>query len=392
MKKFSSVEVLENEKADQDVSVAINYFETVIRILAMIALLFIFLVGIKVLTSGIKSMGGGFAKTLFDLTDNPMMSLLSGILATSLLQSSSTTTSIIVGLVSGGALTVPGAIPMIMGANLGTSVTNTIVSLAYVKDTDSFKKSFAAATVHDFFNVLSVAIILPLELMTGFISKMATDWAHGLYGNIAGYKFSSPLKASIKPFAKSSKIFVTETLGLSGNAAGGALMFFGAIITIFALTSIVKVMKKVVENNKGQIIEKLLSKNPYAAIAFGALLTISVQSSSITTSLLVPMAGTGILSLYSIFPVTIGANIGTTTTALLASMTGNVAGLSIALVHFIFNVVGTLIWFPSQKMRRVPLLLAEKLAELSSERKYIGLLYIACVFFIIPLSFVFVLK
>ena len=89
MKKFSSAEVLESEKADQDVSVAINYFETVIRILAMIALLFIFLVGIKVLTAGIKSMGGGFAQTLFDLTDNPMMSLLSGILATSLLQSSS---------------------------------------------------------------------------------------------------------------------------------------------------------------------------------------------------------------------------------------------------------------------------------------------------------------
>ena len=71
------------------------------------------------------------------------MSLLSGILATSLLQSSSTTTSIIVGLVSGGALTIQGAIPMIMGANLGTSVTNTIVSLAYLKDPKSFKQSFS---------------------------------------------------------------------------------------------------------------------------------------------------------------------------------------------------------------------------------------------------------
>ena len=232
------------------------------------------------------------------------MSLLSGILATSLLQSSSTTTSIIVGLVSGGALSLPGAVPMIMGANLGTSVTNTIVSLAYIKDTKSFKKSFAAATVHDFFNVLSVAILLPIELATGFMSKLAISWANGLYGNISGFKFGSPLKAAIKPIAKSAKVLVTDTFGFTGNAAGGALIFLGGLVTILALSSIVKVMKKVVENNKGQIIEKLLSKNPYAAILFGALLTISVQSSSITTSLLIPMAGTGILTF--ILPVTIG--------------------------------------------------------------------------------------
>ena len=119
------------------------------------------------------------------------------------------------------------------------------------------------------------------------------------------------------------------------------------------------------------IIEKLLSKNPYTAILFGTLLTISVQSSSITTSLLVPMAGAGLLSLGSILPVTIGANIGTTTTALLASLTGNVAGLSIALVHFIFNILGTLIWFPSQKMRRLPIYLSETLAHHAAERKYI---------------------
>ena len=219
------------------------------------------------------------------------------------------------------------------------------------------------------------------------MSKLALSWANGLYGNISGFKFGSPLKAAIKPIAKSAKVLVTDTFGFTGNAAGGALIFLGGLVTILALSSIVKVMKKVVENNKGQIIEKLLSKNPYAAILFGALLTISVQSSSITTSLLIPMAGTGILSLYYIFPVTIGANIGTTTTALLASLTGNVAGLSIALVHFIFNILGTLIWFPSQRMRKVPLLLAETLCHYSSKRKYVGLIYVGMMFFVIPLSF-----
>ena len=377
---------IETNQTTQEVNQATDL---ILRVLSVVLLLFIFLVGIKILTSGIKFMGGGFAKTLFNFTDNPIMSLLSGILATSLLQSSSTTTSIIVGLVSGGALTIQGAIPMIMGANLGTSVTNTIVSLAYLKDPKSFKQSFSAATIHDFFNILSVLVILPIELMTGFIGKLASSWAISLYGNVSGYKFSSPLKAAIKPFAKSSKAFVIDTLGLTGNAAGSALILLGAVLTIFALTMIVKVMKKVVENNKGQIIEKLLSKNPYAAVLFGTLLTISVQSSSITTSLLVPMAGAGLLSLGSILPVTIGANIGTTTTALLASLTGNVAGLSIALVHFIFNILGTLIWFPSQKMRRLPIYLSETLAHHAAERKYIGFLYVGIVFFVLPLTCVF---
>ena len=313
--------------------------ETIGRILTLIALLFAFLVGVKILTSGIKMMGGGFAQTLFDVTSNPLLSLLSGMLATALLQSSSTTTSIIVGLVSGGALSLGGAVPMIMGANLGTSVTNTLVSLAYLKDKNSFQRSFAAATVHDFFNILSVLVLLPLELATGILEKLATSASTFLYGSMTGMTYSSPLKAAIKPFAKSAKVFMTQTLGLEGNAAGIGLMLLGAGVTIMALTTVVKVMKVVIERNKGDIIEKLLAKNPYTAIIFGGVVTFCVQSSSITTSLLVPMAGSGLLTLASILPVTLGANLGTTTTALLAALTGNSAGLAIALVHFFFNIL-----------------------------------------------------
>ena len=364
--------------------------ETVKRIVTVIFLLFAFLVGVKILTSGIKLMGGGFAQTLFDVTSNPLLSLLSGMLATALLQSSSTTTSIIVGLVSGGALNLAGAIPMIMGANLGTSVTNTLVSLAYLKDKESFQRSFAAATVHDFFNILSVLVLLPLELATGILEKLATTISGFLYGNIAGMTFSSPLKAAIKPIAKTAKGFITQTLGLEGNAAGIGLMLLGAGLTIIALTTVVKVMKVVIERNKGDIVEKLLAKNPYTAILFGGVVTFCVQSSSITTSLLVPMAGSGLLTLASILPVTLGANIGTTTTALLAALTGNGAGLAIALVHFFFNILGILIWFPIEKMRRTPIILSTKLAELAGKNKMIGFAYIAVVFFGLPLIGVFI--
>ena len=129
--------------------------DLIIRVISVIALLFIFLVGIKVLGSSFKMMGGGFAKGLINVTSNPILGLFSGMFATVLIQSSSVTTSLIVGLVASGALPLTGAIPMIMGANLGTSVTNSLVSLGYIKNQKHFRDAFAAATVHDFFNILT---------------------------------------------------------------------------------------------------------------------------------------------------------------------------------------------------------------------------------------------
>ena len=323
-------------------------------------------------------------------TDQPFVSLMAGMLATVLFQSSSVTTSIIVGLVSAGTLSITGAVPMIMGANLGTSVTNTLVSLGYVKDTKNFKKAFAAATVHDFFNILSVAIILPLELMTGFIEKMAVYSSSLLYGSVAGFKYKSPIKAAIKPPVKAMKGFVLDTFGT--DISGVVMMILAGVIIIAALGFIVKTMKVLVESHKGELINNLLSKNAYGSILFGIVLTISVQSSSITTSLLIPMAGSGLLNLKAIYPITIGANIGTTATAMIAALTGNAAGLSIALVHLFFNLIGTMIFFPIERMRNIPIKMAEMLAESIEKTRLIGFGYIGFVFFALPISMIFAMR
>jgi len=355
------------------------------RFISVVLLLYFFLVGVKLLGGSFKMMGSGFATSLLDVTHNPILALFSGMLATVLIQSSSVTTSIIVGLVASGTLPLGGAIPMVMGANLGTSVTNSLVSLGYLKNKQHFKKAFAAATIHDFFNILTVLIMLPLELATGFLENSATALAAALYGNASGVTYSSPIKASIKPVAKAVQVFVTETLGFQSTLGGIVMMVISFVFMI------VKIMKVLIESNKGEIIENLLSKNGYVSIFFGMLLTIAVQSSSITTSLLVPMAGAGALSLRSILPVTIGANIGTTATALLAALTGNVTGLAIALVHLLFNVAGLLIWFVHPKMREIPLKLCEGLANLTLRNRFNGLAYVLCVFFIIPLLLILIL-
>ena len=160
-------------------------YNAILRIIGVFCALYLFLVGIKGLSMGIKYLGEDFAKTVLTTTSNPFIGLFIGILATTLFQSSSTTTSLIVGMVSGGALTISGAVPMIMGANIGTTVTNTVVSIGYVNRDNEFRRAFSAATIHDFFNLLSVIILFPLEIAFGIIEKSAMGLGKLLFGTIS---------------------------------------------------------------------------------------------------------------------------------------------------------------------------------------------------------------
>ena len=156
---------------------------TPVRSVLVVALLYLFLAGIKLLESGIKGLGKGFTDSLFENVSNPVAALFVGILATVLVQSSSVTTATIVVLVAEGTIPVEAAIPMIMGANIGTTVTNTLVALANLRNTEGFRRAFAAATMHDFFNVIAVVIILPLELLTGFLESSASWLARLVSGS-----------------------------------------------------------------------------------------------------------------------------------------------------------------------------------------------------------------
>ncbi len=361
--------------------------ELVFRILTALLLMYIFLVGVKCLSGGLKLMGDDFARSLFNVTVNPFTGLMVGMLATVLFQSSSVTTSIIVGLVSAGTISVGGAVPMIMGANLGTSVTNSIVSLGYARNKDNFKRAFAAATVHDFFNILTVMVLLPIELATGFIEKASTVTAGMLFGSSVGGSFSSPIKAAVKPVVKAFETFAIGTFG--ETSAGLTMIVIAAILIVVALSMIVKVMGKIVAEQEGQILDKIFANNSYTAMIFGVCATIAAQSSSITTALLIPLAGSGLLSIKSIYPVTVGANIGTTATALLAALTGNVAGLAIAIVHLMFNLLGTLLFFVVPFTRQIPIACAEALAGSIDRTKVIGFGYVAMVFFVLPISMIY---
>lgn len=150
-----------------------------IRWLGAVVMLYLLVCAVKVIGDGFGLITGDQAEGMFEFATNPFVGLAIGILGTVLMQSSSTTTAITVGLVAGG-LPVEIAVPMIMGANVGTTITNTLASLANVGRKDMFRRSFAAATVHDVFNLLAIVIILPLELLTGFLARTAGAFADSL--------------------------------------------------------------------------------------------------------------------------------------------------------------------------------------------------------------------
>ncbi len=356
--------------------------------IAVAALLFIFLLGVNGLGDAFKSLGGGLLDSFFAATENPFMGLIVGILATTLMQSSSVTTSLIVGLVAApeNPLPLANAVPMIMGANIGTTVTNTIVSLAHMGRKQEFYRAFSVATCHDFFNFMAVVALLPLEMATGYLQKSATALSQMLTG-FGGVDYDSPLKGALKAALAPIKDGI-HWLTASEKVQAILLIIVSGLFIYFALMFLVRVMRGAMHTRVEAIVSRGLHHAAPFAILVGMLVTVMVQSSSITTSLLVPLAGAGLITLAQAFPITIGANIGTTVTALLAALavTGPNArwGITIAIVHLLFNLSATLLIYPFPKVREIPLAAARRLAAVAVRSRTYALLYVVLLFYGLP--------
>ncbi len=350
---------------------------TLFHLIFLLCFLYLFLFSLELMGVSLKMFGRGLAETLIATTANPLVGLFIGILATSIVQSSSSTTSIVVGLVAGGALNVTNAIPIVMGANIGTSVTNMLVSLTQIKRDTEFRRALSAAIVHDFFNVLSVLVLFPLQYFTNFLGHAATFMGEK-FQNIGGLEFLSPVKALTRP----PVIALSQSIG----DYPWILFALSLILLLAALTRMVKSLKILVVRKAEVWFDRYLFKTAWRAFLIGLLLTALIQSSSITTSLAVPMAGAGLLTLMQIFPYTLGSNIGTTVTAILAALvTGNLAAIIVAFSHLLFNLSGIAVWWP---FRILPISLAEKFSAIAIKKKIIPILYIIVVFFLIPILFI----
>ena len=418
------------------------------KVLLLLAALDAFFVSIKLL-GAFKSLGMGYGEQLIvELAANPVIGLLIGVLVTSLIQSSSTTTSLVVGLAASGVfgadplVAARMAVPIIMGANIGTAVTSTLVSLGHIGNIREFQRAFQAATVHDFFNLLAVLVWFPVQAATNLLGRISIYLADSVAG-MGGLKLVSPLKMLISPQQKLVTAYfkahedavtfvVIFTLALCGfglvrlltgryhrerptaalGIAGVALISLMVTMVVqhpryvfipqtpiflvalggllVSLVSIVKLMRSMVMDRVSRLFHDVIFKSDGRAMGLGIVITALVQSSSVTTSLAVPLAGAGILSVKRVFPFALGANVGTTITALLAAMAAaKPIGLAIAFAHLLFNILGICVWYPA---RRVPLYLSGQFAALASRSKAAPMAFIICVYFVIPLVLITVLR
>ena len=428
-------------------------WKKVVLVFVVLYCLWVFLLTLSIMGTGFKLLGGKDSAKMFDVVDNPISGLMIGILATVLVQSSSTTTSIIISLVGADELSVRNAVFMVMGANIGTSVTNTIVAMGHFSNKDDLRRGFSAATVHDVFNMLCVIVFLPLNWIYPFFEKMTYEMAKdqkpcpdddpcvkpeflkpyispyskgvaafdkkiaeyiskGYCAGECGIKYSSGQMRAIQDVVctdngtncrgihknyeaswmspghllnKRAPGYVTTdaagvaTAGFSYTCPPGVdcntvTKFFngtvpvatlqantvyevcgtkvrtglcekallkggiakqrwnmtdsgaGTFITILSLTSlccclflIVYFLQVIVKGPAARVLRTVVGFNGYLNILIGLAITILVQSSSITTATLTPLAAVGLITLEDMLPLTLGANIGTTLTGIMGA-------------------------------------------------------------------------
>lgn len=364
--------------------------------IAVFLAVWLLLNGVGMIGDGFKMAAGDQAKELFSFAENPFVGLAIGIVTTAIIQSSSTTTSIVVGMIAGG-LPLNIAIPMLFGANMGTSVTSTLVALGLAGNKKQFHNGFAMATVHDFFNLIAILFFFTLEMFTGFLGKTATAIAPSLTGS--GEGVIAGVFESIGDFID----MITEPLvelvsGLVeplGDVWGGiVLAVIGIALILVSISFIGKILNALLVGKAQEILYAALGKNAFFGALSGALITALVQSSSTTTALTVPLAASGKFQVRTLFPFVVGANIGTTMTGLIAAFAATgaeaEAAMAGALVHTLFNFFSAIIILGVPFLRDVPPRCADWLATLAEKNKIYIFIYIGGVFFAIPLLAVFI--
>lgn len=438
------------------------------KVVGILLCVWIFICSIKLMYFSLMAIAGKTAGDIFSsnvFLSNPITGLIIGILFTVIIQSSSTTISIVVAMTAAGVINVHNGIPIVMGANIGTSVTNTAVSLTMSMNREQFARAFAGATVHDCFNVLSVLVLLIIELITGYLEALSGAVVNSL-GTFDGSNPPKILLTIVGPIvlnlidvnmtlpsliAKNQSIaddsqmikewceyetcpYIIGTTGSSEPATGcyypndtslitnetvkvgtrkcdnsdfafaqssmaeadvGGLLFaISIIVLIISLLIMVKLLTSSLSGGMKTVIRKAVNtdfKKPFAwlskyvALILGCGITMVIQSSSVVTSTMTPLVGLDLVTLERMYCITVGANMGTTTTALIAAVaTGNPKSLQISLCHVFFNISGFLLWFPIPFMRKVPQRLASLLGRVTAKYRWFSIFYLICLFAVIP--------
>lgn len=353
---------------------------TFINSMIIVGSVLVFMFSIQLMGNAFGALGVTMAQSILAATSNPFIGLFIGLLVTAILQSSSTTTSLVVAAVASNSISLQSAVPIVMGANIGTTITSTIVSLGYITRTTEFRKAISAGVSHDIFNVIVVLILFPLELKYQFLSNISS--------NIAGFLKDSPKLGGDE---------LGSILNIFSPFSGWLLEWFGPLVSlavaVFLLFATVKVISKLLYNrligSAKKSMDNLMFGSKFKSFGWGLLLTSIIQSSSLTTSLIVPLVATGKVQIRKAFQFILGANLGTTITAIIAALFKSEAAISLALAHFLFNLIGVTIFLLIPTLNKLPTYLSDRLGFLTLKSRIIGFTYILLTFFLLPFSLIY---
>ncbi len=351
----------------------------------ILLVLFLFLFSIDLLTTALGYSGKTVAQSILDVTANPFVSLFIGLLITALIQSSSTTTSMIVAMVASGSIDMQRAIPLIMGANIGTTLTSTIVALTFITKREEFKRAIAAGSVHSFFNILSVAILFPLQLKFNFLGIISQRIAQFFTSSNGGEARALHAEFRLLNLPVSDWLMGMTNFPL-------IIAILGVILLFISIRLFIKLFYKIYIGSAREKFHTVVFSNPYKSFGWGVFITAVIHSSTVTTSLVVPMVATGKIDIRRVYPFIVGANIGTTFTALTAAVLGSPAAISIGITHFLFNVIGGFLFLLLPGFNKLPLIFAETLGDICFRHKLFSVLYIIITFFLLPFAFIYLTK
>ncbi len=339
-----------------------------------------FLLSINWLGYGFSRIGQETAASIISATSNPFIGLFIGLLTTAIIQSSSTTTSMAVAAVAAGSLSLTQAVPIVIGANIGTTITSTVVSMSYITSPHEFRKAVAGGTIHDFFNILTVVILFPLELKYHILTDLSYYFVQFIHVD-ASSNFQGDF-LGIWTLVENIGETLVQWIGALGLILGSFILLFGTVKLIS------QVLSKVLIGNARNRFENIFN-SPGKSLGWGFLLTTIIQSSSVTTSLLVPLTATDKIKIENGLRFIIGANVGTTITAIIASLFKSEAAVSLAFIHFFFNLIGACIFLFVPLASKIPIALSQYLGLLSEKHRIVGLIYIIITFFMLPFALIY---
>ncbi|CAB3400184.1 unnamed protein product [Caenorhabditis bovis] len=383
----------------------------------------------------LASRGLGKAIQQSPLINDPISAVVVGMLATVILQSATTTTNILVTMVAANMITVHDAIPVMIGSELGSSLVNAMVSLAYSGKPEQFRRAFSAAILGDVFNICGLFVIFPMEMITGLIEKVSW-WIVDPMISEQGLSFKTLelltdpinqfilqvnepelLNATIRPemfeanhsfvqrcqFANGSRIYNCPydhlfAYSMLGDRAIGWIVLIVSIVSlIFCLVAIVYLIQKLLEGHAAIYIRRLLSKQcpgvlkpctGYVVMLVGLI----IQSNSIFSSSLTPLVGSGVVTLEQMYPLVLGSNIGTTFSGVLAAFSTDPSrfekALHMAMCQVNYNIIGTCLFYIIPCTRKFPVYLAVKLGNLTDRYRWFIVVFILAFFVVIPFTII----